>query len=98
MNNQKILDNAPEGATHALTQKGGQSFYFKNSEENGGEMLFTFANCGNRWTCFSGFKNINNSPRSLEDIKRIVYLEKRLGKYKEQSRKQDETSMRTGLF
>jgi hypothetical protein len=88
MNNQEILDNAPEGATH---WDGSQ--YYRYHKDN--------------WFSFHGFEWIDAnedelytacSIRSLSDIKRIVELEKRLSKYNEQSRKQDETSMRTGLF
>jgi hypothetical protein len=88
MNNQEILDNAPEGAT---LWDGAQYYRYHKDD----------------WFSFHGFEWIDAntddlytacSIRSLSDIKRIVELEKRLSKYNEQSRKQDETSMRTGLF
>jgi hypothetical protein len=89
MNNQEILDNAPEGATHLQYCSDGIDVCYLKIDGN-----FYFHN-DKMWLKVTP---ILTNIKSLEDIKRIVYLEKRLGKYKEQSRKQDETSMRTGLF
>jgi hypothetical protein len=75
MNNQEILDNAPEGATHVDSD----SFY--KAEDNGeGRLFWEMWNKDNKewWWCDDSFVSDFNIIRSLSDIKRIVELEYRV--------------------
>ena len=71
MNNQEILDNAPEGATHVDRV----NHYWKFIGEFG-----DFLMCDQEGGWVGGFSPI--ITRSLADIKRIVELEKDLAFYK----------------
>jgi hypothetical protein len=68
MDNQKIIDNMPEGATHVL---GGNCYcneYVREDHESDGYGYLTYVN--NETT--------TEGHRSLADIKRIAELEKEL--------------------
>lgn len=68
MNNQEIIDNAPQGATHIDSD-----FTYIKTEPNGRfRIYFTFQN--GEWVEDDEFNIL--LTRSLADIKRIVELEK----------------------
>ena len=67
MNNQEILDNAPEGATHVM---GGNCYCMENTEDDYSEDGYDYLTFRNEDT--------SGRHRSLEDIKRITELEKEL--------------------
>jgi hypothetical protein len=69
MNNQEILDNAPEGTTHTETLASTRIYYLKKDANGMGYSVYLT----NEWRtsmAVSGF------IRSLADIKRIIELEK----------------------
>lgn len=66
MNNQEIIDNAPEGATHFDTEYG---FYWMMDRER--SQAFSHSANKFEWDTLS-----SDFLRSLEDIKRIAELEK----------------------
>ena len=74
MNNQEILDNAPEGATHFLTDDTNSIVYFAICNESYEIMFFTERD--HEWQC--QFDSLNEFTRSLADIKRIAELERAL--------------------
>ena len=65
MNNQEILDNAPEGATHVM---GGNCYCMENTEDDYSEDGYDYLTFRNEDT--------SGRHRSLADIKRIAELEK----------------------
>ncbi len=72
MNNQEILDNAPERATHV------DNDIFYKAEDNGeGRLFWEMWNKDNKewWWCDDSFVSDFNIIRSLADIKRIAELE-----------------------
>jgi hypothetical protein len=73
MNNQEIINNAPEGTTHTETLASTRIYYLKKGTNGMGYSVYLT----NEWRtsmAVSGF------IRSLADIKRIVQLEKALDK------------------
>jgi hypothetical protein len=71
MNNQKIIDDAPEGTTHTETLASTRIYYLKKDANGMGYSVYLT----NEWRtsmAVSGF------IRSLADIKRIVELEKQI--------------------
>ena len=77
MDNQKILDNAPEGATHYS-----QGMHYLSLNSNNNWMRYDpsgFANA--KWFEANDYKlsYSNKNFRSLADIKRIAELEKEQG-------------------
>ena len=71
MNNQEILDDAPEGATHYVLENG-TSFHFKIDDKEAS--IYT-----DEWDCYTNHKDVIPDLvglRSLADIKRIAELEK----------------------
>ena len=69
MNNQEILDNAPEGATHVM---GGNCYCMENTEDDYSEDGYDYLTFRNEDT--------SGRHRSLADIKRIAELEKEQAK------------------
>tara|TARA_R110000772_G_C13165592_1_gene426458 strand:- start:289 stop:825 length:537 start_codon:yes stop_codon:yes gene_type:complete len=75
MNNQEIIDNAPEGATHFDTEYG---FYWMMDRER--SQAFSHSANKFEWDTLS-----SDFLRSLEDIKRIAELEKERDMLKEEN-------------
>ena len=67
MNNQEILDNAPEGATHVM---GGNCYCIENTEDDYSEDGYDYLTFRNEDT--------SGRHRSLADIAKIAELEKEL--------------------
>ena len=69
MDDQKILDNAPEGATHYVLENG-TSFHFKIDDKDAS--IYT-----DEWDCYTNHKDVIPDLvglRSLADIKELVEL------------------------
>ena len=79
MNNQEILDNAPEGATHVLFQSINY-IYIKFGVHTQGLM---YCNHKKGWRLATHV--LYSNLRSLSDIKRIAELEKALDKLIDQA-------------
>ena len=73
MNNQEILDNAPEGATHVelLTDYRKIYYYRRKYKDFCNKFMYDVYQQGTWYIC----SDISGEFRSLADIKRIIELE-----------------------